>query len=191
VSRFNIKRHLKRRKRVASQMNSGGLEAKLISQNNLNLAVVELNGNVGWPSDFRAKTFIDTLKGLGSYDLLYSVLDSAGGSPVDSWGIYHFLKTAPKARYGSVVLIAGQCSADAILIALGFNQILMRPGAYLKFESIMFSRPVAGRLVTRLLARLVAERSGSQPEDVLGWMDKNKKLSATDCLERSLCDALV
>jgi ATP-dependent protease ClpP protease subunit len=167
------------------------MEAKLIRQKGLKVAFVDLHGDVGWPSNFRARTFIDFLRGLGSYDLLYAVLDSAGGSPVDSWGIYRFLKIAPKARHGSVVLITGQCSADAILIALAFNQILMRPGTYLEFRSISLSRPVAGRRVSEVLARRAAERSGVRVEEVRGWMDKNKKLSADECLSRSLCDATV
>jgi ATP-dependent protease ClpP protease subunit len=167
------------------------MEAKLISQKGLKVAFVDLYGNVGWPSDFRARTFIDSLRGLGNYDLLYAVLDSAGGSPVDSWGIYRFLEMAPKTRHGSLVLITGLCSADAILIALGFSQILMRPGAHIEFRPISLSRAVAGRRVTEVLARVVAERSGARREEVRGWMDKNKKLSAEECLKRSLCDAIV
>jgi hypothetical protein len=172
-------------------MDPSGLAAKIVNQKGLDLAVVELRGNVGWPSNFRARTFIDLLKSLGRFDLLYAVLDSGGGSPVDSWGVYRFLKMASEARYGSLILITGHCSADAILIALAFDQILMRPGTYLEFRSISLSRPIAGRRVTELLARLVAKRSGSRPEEVLVWMDKNKRLSETECLERSLCDAIV
>jgi ATP-dependent protease ClpP protease subunit len=101
-------------------MNPSGLEGKVVRQKDLDVAVVEISGDVGWPSALRASNFIDMIASLGNYDVL---LDSNGGSPVDSWAIYDFLKTLSPPRYGSLVLITGRCSADAILIALGFNQI--------------------------------------------------------------------
>jgi ATP-dependent protease ClpP protease subunit len=118
-------------------------------------------------------------------------LDSSGGSAVDSWGIYDFLKTLSPPRYGSLVLITGQCSADAILIALAFNQILMRPDAYIGFRPLQRTRTASGSKATGLLARLVAQRTSSQVEEVFRWMDKNRKLSAEECLRLSLCDAIV
>ena len=45
--------------------------------------------------------------------------------------------------------------------------------------------------VTELIARLIAQRVKCRVEDVLGWMDKNKKFTAEDCLKLSLCDAIV
>ena len=172
-------------------MNPSGLEAKVVRQKDLDVAVVEMGGDVGWPSALRASDFIDLMGSLGNYDVLYAILDSSGGSAVDSWGIYNFLKSLSPPRYGSLVLITGACSAEAILIALGFNQILMRPDAYIEFRSLHRARTASGSTVTGLLARLVAQRTSSQVEEVLRWMDKNKKLSAAECLRLSLCDAIV
>jgi len=172
-------------------MNPRGLEAKVVRQKDLDVAVVEMSGDVGWPAALRVSDFIDLMGTLGHYDVLYAILDSSGGSTVDSWGIHHFLKTLSPPRYGSLVLITGVCSADAILIALAFNQILMRPDAYIEFRSLQRAGTTSGSKSTGLLARLVAQRTNSQVEEVFRWMDKNKKLSAAECLKLSLCDAIV
>jgi ATP-dependent protease ClpP protease subunit len=172
-------------------LKSGGIEAKIVRQNGLDLAMVEMHGDIGWPSAFRAKTFIDSLKSLGAHDVLYGVLDSPGGSPIDSWSIFHFLTGIQKPRYGSLVLITERCAGDAILIPLAFDQILMRPSAHIQFTVLHLPNPKVGQRCNQLLAGQVAERTGSQVEDVLGWMDKSKKLSAAECLERSLCNAIV
>jgi hypothetical protein len=96
-----------------------------------------------------------------------------------------------KPRHGSLVLITERCAGDAILIPLTFDQILMRQSAYIQFTALHFPNSKAGQRSNQLLARRIAERTGSRIEEVLGWMDKNKKLSAEECLERSLCDAIV
>jgi ATP-dependent protease ClpP protease subunit len=172
-------------------MNPSGLEAKVVRQKDLDVAVVEMSGDVGWPSALRALGFIDLMRSLGNYDVLYAILDSGGGSVVDSWGIYDFLKTLSSPRYGSLVLITGECSADAILIALAFNQILMRPDATIEFRPLQLTRTANASKATGLLARLVAQRTSSQVEEIFRWMDKNRKLSAPECLRLSLCDAIV
>jgi ATP-dependent protease ClpP protease subunit len=172
-------------------MNPSGLGARVVRQKGLDVAVVEMSGDVGWPSALRASDFIDLMRSLGNYDVLYAILDSSGGSAVDSWGIYDFLKTLSPPRYGSLVLITGECSADAILIALAFNQILMRPDAYIEFRPLQRTGTASGSKATGLLARLVAQRTSSQVEDVFQWMDKNRRLSAAECLRLSLCDAIV
>jgi ATP-dependent protease ClpP protease subunit len=172
-------------------MNSGALEANVVGHQGQQVAVIKLYGNLGWPSALQSRNVMKLLNGLGDYDILYAILDSAGGSPVEAWLIYDFLKKNQTPRLGSLVLIPAECSGDAILIALAFSQILMQPGAHIEFRPILLPRLAAGQRVTRLLSRLVAERAGCRVEDVLGWMDKNKKLSAQECLERSLCDAIV
>jgi ATP-dependent protease ClpP protease subunit len=171
-------------------MNPSGRGAKIVHQKGLDLAVVEINGDVGWPSALHARSFIDSIKGLANYDLLYALLDSGGGSPIDSWAIYDFLKTVSP-RYGSLGLITGRCSADAIIIAMAFNQILMLPHAYVEFCPLRRPRSASSSKFNGVLARLVAQRTGSGKEEVLRWIDKNKKLSATECLRLSLCDAIV
>jgi ATP-dependent protease ClpP protease subunit len=67
----------------------------------------------------------------------------------------------------------------------------MRPYAYIEFCPLQRAGSAGGSKVTGLLGRLVAQRTGSRTEEVLRWMDKNKKLSATECLRLSLCDAIV
>jgi ATP-dependent protease ClpP protease subunit len=172
-------------------MKSGGIEAKIVRQNGLDLAFVEMHGAIGFPSGFRAKTLIDSFKTLRPYDVLYGVLDSSGGSLSDSWTISQFLRAIPKTNYASLVLIPDRCLGDAILVALAFDQILMRPSAYIQFESTGGSNRKGGRNFNQPLACRVATRTGTQVEEVLEWMDKNKKLSAEECLKRSLCDAIV
>jgi ATP-dependent protease ClpP protease subunit len=172
-------------------MNPSGLQAKVVRQKDLDVAVVEMSGEIGWPSSLRVSAFMDLLKSLGNYDVLYAILDSSGGSPVDSWGIHDFLKKLSPPRYESLVLITGRCSGDAILIALAFNQILMRPYANIEFRPLQLAGKASASKVTGLLARLVAQRSGSPVEEVFRWMDKNKTLSAEECLKLSLCDAIV
>jgi ATP-dependent protease ClpP protease subunit len=173
------------------KMYPGWLEAKLVSHKGWRMAVIRLYGGIGPPDGFRARQFIDLVTGLGKYDVLYGILDSAGGSPVDAWIIYEFLKTRPAPRRGSLVLITSQCGGDAVLIALGFGQILMHPGASMRFEATKLNSLVAGQQVTRLIARQIAQRAECQIGDVLGWMDKNRKFTAEECLKRSLCDAII
>lgn len=67
----------------------------------------------------------------------------------------------------------------------------MQPQSYIRFRPVELSRPAATRRVTKLIAGLVARRIGCRIEDVLGWMDKNTKLTADECLKLSLCDAIV
>ena len=172
-------------------MKSGGIEAKIVRQKSLDLAIVEMHGDIGWPSAFGAKRFVDLFNSLRVYDVLYGVLDSPGGSPSDSWDISQFLTGIQKPRYGSLVLITERCSSDAILIALAFDQILMRPSSYIEFNVLHFSNSKAEQRANQLVAHRVAKRIGSKLEEVLGWMDKNEKLSAEECRKRSLCDAIV
>jgi ATP-dependent protease ClpP protease subunit len=119
------------------------------------------------------------------------MLDSGGGSVVDAWIIYDYLMARPAPKPRSLVLVTGQCSSDAILIALAFDQILMRPDAYMQFQPVNLTRPIAGQRATRFIGLKVADRTGSTFEDVLRWMDKNKRFTADECLARSLCDAIV
>jgi ATP-dependent protease ClpP protease subunit len=155
------------------------------------MAVISIQGGLGRHHGFRGHDFNKSLGELGNHDVLYTMLDSGGGSVVDAWIIYDYLmaRQAPKPR--SLLLITGQCSNDAILIALAFDQILMRPDAYMQFQPINLSRPTAGQRATRFIGLKVADRTGSTFEDVLRWMDKNKRFTADECLARSLCDAIV
>jgi ATP-dependent protease ClpP protease subunit len=172
-------------------MDPGWLEAKLVAHKRWRMAVIRLYGGVGPPHGFRASQFINSITDLGKYDVLYGILDSGGGSPVDAWIIYEFLRKKPMPRRGSLVLITGHCGADAILIALGFGQILMHPGAWMQFEATKLNNLAAGQQVTRLIARQIAQRAECQIGEVLGWMDKNRKFTAEECLKRSLCDAII
>ena len=172
-------------------MDSGSIEVKLITREGRRMAAVNLHGNIGSPDGFGAHKFRDSLNGLGDYDVLYATLDSSGGSAVDAWFIYDYLTTGQGSQHESLVLITGQCSGEAILIALGFGQILMRPASYIRFRPPPLSRPEAVRRASGFIARLIAKRAGRQVDEVLGWMDKNKKFTSAECLECSLCDGIV
>jgi ATP-dependent protease ClpP protease subunit len=171
--------------------NGSSAEARIVAQNGQRMAVVRFSGPIGLPLGFRASEFIESLNRLGDYDVLYGILDSPGGSAIEAWLIHHFLVRGPARRHGSLVLIATECSGDAILIGLGFQQILMQPQSYIRFHPVELSRPASTRRVTNLIAGLIARRIGCQIDKVLGWMDKSKKLSAEECLRLSLCDAII
>jgi ATP-dependent protease ClpP protease subunit len=169
----------------------GSVEARIVAHNGQRMAVVRFSGPIGRPLGFNASEFIESLNRLGDYDVLYGILDSPGGSAIEAWLIHQFLVRDPARRHGSLVLIATECSGDAILIGLGFQQILMHPQSYICFHPVKLSRPATTQRVTRLIAGLIARRIGCQIENVLGWMDKKKKLTAEECLKLSLCDAII
>ena len=160
-------------------------------QHGQRMAAMYLSGIVGLRSGFSARRFIDSLTNLGKYDALYAMLDSSGGSLIDSWAIFNFLTTGSPRPLRSLVLITGECSGDAVLIALAFDQILMRSDTRMGFRPAKFRNLAAIRLVTGVMSRLIAKRIGCQQEDVLAWMHKNKIFTAQECLARSLCDAIV
>jgi len=172
-------------------LDGGSAEARIVAHNGQRMAVARFSGPIGLPVGFDAAGFIDSLNRLGDYDVLYGILDSPGGSAIEAWLIHDFLVQGPARRHGSLVLIATECSGDAILIGLGFQQILMRPQSYIHFRPVKLRRPATTLRVTNLIAGLVARRVGCQIENVLGWMDKNKKLTAEECLRLSLCDAII
>jgi ATP-dependent protease ClpP protease subunit len=172
-------------------MKPGTLEARVEVQKGQRIAVLNFSGTIGLPFGFNAQHFIESLTSLGEHDVLYAVLDSSGGSPVDAWIIFDFLKKATPRRYRSLVLITGECSGDALLVALGFDQILMRQDALIGFQPTELSSLAATRQATKLMARLIARRSRCHVEDVLAWMDKNRRFTAEECLARSLCDAII
>ena len=172
-------------------VDGASLGARIVAYKGQRMAVLTLSGAIGLPLGFHASQFIHSLNQLRDYDVLYTILDSSGGSANDAWLIYDFLIKGPAREHGSLVLITTECSGDAILISLGFQQILMQPQSYICFRPVELSRPAATRRVTKLIAGLVARRIGCRIEDVLGWMDKNTKLTADECLKLSLCDAIV
>jgi ATP-dependent protease ClpP protease subunit len=171
-------------------MDYGSLEARLVTQKGERMAVFRFFGAIGPPRGFRASEFINSLSRLGDYDVLYTILDSSGGSAVEAWIIYDAL-TKSAQRHRSLVLITNECSGTAILIALAFEQILMLRGASIGFLPVELPRVAAARQLTQSMARLIGKRIGRPVEDVLGWMDKNKKFTAEECLSLSLCDAIV
>ena len=75
--------------------------------------------------------------------------------------------------------------------SLAFQQILTRPQSYIHFQPVKLSRPATTLRVTNLIAGLVARRIGCEIGKVLGWMNKNKKLTAEECLRLSLCGAII
>jgi ATP-dependent protease ClpP protease subunit len=140
-------------------MKRGTLEAKLEVHKRRRVAVISISGTIGLPYGFHAPHFLESLASLGEYDVLYATLDSFGGSPVDASTIFDFLKKSSPKRYGSLVLITGECSGDALLIALGFDQILMRSEALMGFHPATFRSSSATRYTTVLMARLIAQRA--------------------------------
>jgi ATP-dependent protease ClpP protease subunit len=172
-------------------MKPGRPEAKILVQKGQRVAVMSHSGTIGPPSGLSASQFIESLTSLGKHDVLYTILDSSGGSPVDAWAIFSFLKRTSHTRNGSLVLITGECAGDALLVALGFDQILMRADACIAFRPAEVRSLATIRLTTKIMARVTAKRAGCQVEDVLAWIDKDRRFTAEECLRRSLCDAIV
>jgi ATP-dependent protease ClpP protease subunit len=172
-------------------MNPGLLEAKIVLQKGQRLAVMSLSGSIGLPAGFTSNDFTESLIKLGDHDVLYTIMDSSGGSPMDAWSIFNFLKKTSHSRDGALVLITRECVGDALLIAQGFDQILMRTDACIEFRPAKLRSSTATRVTTKVMARLIAKRAGCRLEDVLGWMDKNKRFTAEECLARGICDAIV
>jgi ATP-dependent protease ClpP protease subunit len=167
------------------------LEARLENHDGHRLAVVNLYGDIGSHKGFRARDFRTALAELGNYDTLYALLDSPGGSVFEAWSVYEYLTAGPAGAHPSLVLISGQCSGEAILVALGFKHILMRPGSWVQFNSSKLVSIIAGGHATGVISRLIASRIGCEVADVRGWMDKSRKFTADECLECHLCDAII
>jgi hypothetical protein len=153
--------------------------------------MVSLDGTMGPPLGFRAQQFVDAVVSLGDYDTLYTVLDSPGGSWLDAWIIHRFLTMAGGARRRSLVLITGECSGAAVLIALAFEHIAMRRGSYIQLQPVPLSETIGARLAQRYIASLIARRVEARLEEVLGWMNENKRFRAEECVELSISDGIL
>lgn len=172
-------------------MHRGILEAKVEPTKHGRMAIVRLEGGIGPPDGVQARQFVDAITQLGEFQVLYLTLNSPGGSLIDTWIIHDFLIKDSAQREQSLALITGECSRDAILIPMAFQQILMRPASCIKFEPAQLTKATSSRQVTLVIARLIAQRIRRRPEEVLDWMDSNRTLSPEDCLRLSLCDAII
>ena len=172
-----------------SLMYRSSLAPKIEIHKGYRIASIKLHDEVG--SGFESNHFRSALQQLGRYDMLYAVLDASGGSVFDAWVIYDYLKSGPASRYPSLVLITGQCSGIAVLLALGFQQILMRPYAYMRFERIKLTNADAGRRASLLMAKLIARHAGCDRDKVFNWMRNHYTFTAKQCLKHHLCHAIV
>jgi hypothetical protein len=172
-------------------MYRSSLEPKIEVHKGYRIASIKLRGEVGGGGGFESNHFRSALQQLGRYDMLYAVLDSSGGSVFDAWVIYDYLKSGPASRYPSLVLITGQCSGIAMLLALGFQQILMRPYAYMRFGRIKLTNTHAGRPASLLMAKLIARHAGCDRDKVFNWMRNRYAFTAKQCLKHHLCHAIV
>jgi ATP-dependent protease ClpP protease subunit len=172
-------------------MEPNPIGARLVVEGNRRIAIIKMHGQIGADCGFGAHHFCAAVRGLGSYDLLHATLDSTGGSVIDAWIIYDYLRSGPASRYSSVVIIDGQCSGTAMLIAIGFDQILMRPGSSIQFCPVKLTSSIAGPQTTRMIARLIARRTRHGTDEVLAWIDKERKFNADQCLGCSLCEAII
>jgi ATP-dependent protease ClpP protease subunit len=174
-----------------SLLDRSSLEPKIEIHKGYRIASIKLRGEVGGGAGFESNHFRSALQQVGRYDMLYAVLDSSGGSVFDAWVIYDYLKSGPASRYPSLVHITGQCSGIAILVALGFQQILMRPYAYMRFERIKLTNADAGRRASRLMANLIARHARCDRDKVFNWTQNNYVFTAKQCLRHHVCHAIV
>src|SRR5260370_25408914 len=150
-------------------MDPKSLKAQLLTHKGQRMAVISIQGRLGEDHGFRGHDFNKSLGELGDHDVVYTMLDSGGGSVVDAWIIYDYLMARPAPKPRSLVLITGQCSNDAILIPLAFDQILMRPDAYMQFQRINLNRPIARQRATKFLGPKESDCTGFTFVDVLRW----------------------
>ena len=172
-------------------MDANPVKASVVVQGNRRLGTIKMQGPIGADIGFEAHHFSAAVRALGRYDMLYATLDSSGGSVLDAWIIYDYLRSGSASRNPSLVVIDGECSGTAILIAIGFDQILIRVDSCIQFCPVTLMNSNAGPKTTRMIARLVARRTRHRIEDVLGWMDKYRKFTADQCFACSLCEAII
>ena len=168
------------------------LRAELLTTDTrLRVAKITLSGEIGSREGFQAQDLHETLQKLGSYEALFANLDSPGGSVFDAWIIYDYLIIGPVHQRPSLVLITGECSGAAILIAMGFQKIHMLSRAYMRFEPIKLRDIATSQRATKTVARAIAKRTKSDAKKILQWMREERTISSQDCFEHRLCDAVV
>ena len=140
---------------------------------------------------FFADGFHDALQRLGNYEALFADLNSRGGSVCEAWIIYDYLIIGPASQRPSLVLITGECSGAAILVAMGFKQIYMLSGACMGFEPVTLSNAATSRRATKTVARVIAKRTKSDARGIFQWMRERRTFFSEECLECRLCDAVV
>jgi ATP-dependent protease ClpP protease subunit len=79
-------------------MDPRSLKAQLLTHKGQRMAVISIQGELGQRHGFRGHDFNKSLAELGNYEVLYTMLDSAGGSVVDAWIIYDYLMARPAPR---------------------------------------------------------------------------------------------
>jgi ATP-dependent protease ClpP protease subunit len=171
-------------------MHRSSLEAKIAVYEGYRIASLTLHGPVGI-GGFESSHFYGALQKLGHFDLIFAHLDSPGGAAFDAWIIYDYLKSGPASRHPSLVVVTGECTGVAILIALGFQQVLMRHDAYMRFEGISLTNAESARRSTRLMARLIARHVRCDQKRVIRWIRERYVFSAKQCLRYHLCDAII
>ena len=171
-------------------MHRSSLEAKIVIHEGYRIARLTLHGEVG-VGGVESSHFYGALQRLGRYDLIFAYLDSPGGAAFDAWIIYDYLKSGPASRYPSLVVVTGECVGVAILIALGFQQVLMRSDAYMRFEGISLTNAKAARRSTQLMAGLVARHARCDQKQVIRWIHEHYVFTAKQCLRYHLCNAII
>jgi ATP-dependent protease ClpP protease subunit len=148
-----------------------------------------LSGDVG-PDGFAAHHLWQALEALGSYDLLDAELDSPGGAIYDAWFIYNYLKRL-SSKIETRVLITGQASSAAVLLAIGFHRIAMKRSAMMRFHRMKATTELRGHRTTGAMAAIIAQHTCIYFDEVVGWMDEERQFTATEFLERRLFDRIV
>jgi ATP-dependent protease ClpP protease subunit len=167
------------------------LRAELVTDAGSRIAKITLSGEIGSRAGFEAYHVRDALQAVGSYDALFANFDSPGGSVFEAWIIYHYLMIGPVSQRPSLVLITGECSGAAILVAMGFKQIYMQSRACMRFEPIKLSNTAISRRATKTVARVVTKRTKSDVTEILQWMNERRTFFSKECLKHRLCDTVV
>jgi hypothetical protein len=172
-------------------MSSSFIAAKIEFHRGYRIASLKLFGEIGLGNGLGCSHFFSLLQSIGAYDMVYAVLDSPGAALYDSWIIYDYFKAGPGSRFPSLVVITGECSGAAVLLALGFRQVLMRANTSMRFEQITIDGNAAPNHLTRTLAAVVAGHGRCTQDQVFGWMYRHRTLTPLECLKSGLCQGIV
>ncbi|MGQ9576958.1 MAG: NfeD family protein [Thermoguttaceae bacterium] len=123
---------------------------------------VDIKGPVRADTVGKAQRMIREAVGRGDANFVCVWLDSAGGSPKNSMDLAQFLASDPDLKnVRTVAYIPQKALADAALIALGCDEIAMRPHARLGGEGDYVFSPKEVPLIVQTLRELLRAKTRS------------------------------
>ncbi len=163
-----------------------------------NVVNLHIFGEIGW--DISAQEFITELEALGDVDQVDVEIGSVGGNVWDGLAIYNALLNH-KAKVS--VLVTSLAASMASVIALAADEGELR---MMEQSMMMIHNPSTGawgdqndhqkaakmleKVREAMVGAYMRRYNGSQ-EDLIAMLDEETWLTATDCVENGLADAVV